>query len=270
MKPWEGPHALAYPAMSQALSKASGIPHDRIVAEIREVNTEHGTIEYTGLVQSMRSFRNLPAKEKRHFINIAITSRRQALGGPIKAFEDVELLLETFKINEIINIVLSDAPVNLAYMRLNNDTLINLIDLLIGTPSPDDSIFEPQFHMSNKTYKIPIKVTQKKKPYLDLPLLLGKSPEEIRRTHFMYGNSEFSDNGTAKANGLLFYWTKWNKVPPNTHEILREYAPESVLAHNIGTAGTVEQPVHPDYECVIAHTPMDIIKDLRARGHLKA
>jgi len=266
--PWEHPHAKAYPAMSAALSKASGIGLDKIIQEIREVNTKHGTIEYTALIQEMPSFSQFSEEKKQEFIKIAIQSRQKAVEGLIHPFPGVRLLLETFKASNLNNIAISDAPKNLAYLRLKKADLLAPFDEVIGLQSPDDTNFAPEFRMEDKPFEIPVRVSDHKKPETNLEKVLGKSAAEIRKSHFLIGNSPHSDMGLAKRYGLLFYLADWNNGTPEDHQLLQDYAPESLLKHDVATASDQALKPHADYLCVEVDTPLQIIMDLQMRGLL--
>ncbi|MCC7432444.1 hypothetical protein IT412_02870 [Candidatus Peregrinibacteria bacterium] len=266
--PWEKPHSIAYPAMSLALSQASGLSLDLIIENIREVNSQHGTIEYTALIQEMPCFTNLSAEERSKLIKIAINSRREAMKGLNNPFEDIEVLLETILTKNLVNIALSDAPKNLAYLRLKKAGLLNYFNRIIGTPSPDDRHFEPEFHMDDKDFLVPTSSSIAKKPDSDLEALLNLSAEKIRQQYFLYGNSAHSDMGLAKRYGLLFYHTKWDLGTLQERAILKQYAPESALKHNVGTAEDKNQIIHPDFELVTVTKPSEIIDDLQKRGLL--
>lgn len=264
--PWETPHSIAYPAMSAAISQSSGLPLNTIIENIREVNSWHGTIEYTALIQEMPCFSNLSADKKMELIKVAINSRRQAMKGLNLPFEEIDIMLETFKTKNLVNIALSDAPKNLAYLRLKKSGLLTYFQKVIGTPSPDDRHFEPEFRMDDKDFQVPTLTSIVKKPDTNLESLLKLSADEIRQQYFLYGNSGHSDMGLAKRYGLLFYHTRWDYGTPEERSILKQYAPESALKHNVGTDEDKQIIAHPDFELVTVNQPKQIIADLQKRG----
>lgn len=266
--PWEKPHALAYPAMSLALSRASGLPNQQIIEAIREVNSRYGTIEYTALIQEMSCFNHLSANEKLTLIKVAIDSRKKAIEGLNSPFEGIPVLLQTLQTHHLVNIALSDAPKNLAYLRLKKSGLLNHFQRIIGTPSPDDRHFEPEFQMEEKAFLVPTSASPHKKPNSNLEELLNKTAEEIRKSYFLYGNSAHSDMGLAKRYGLLFYHTKWDNGTPEERAILKQYAPESVLKHNIGTPEENPAIPHPGFELITVYHPEEITMDLKKRSLL--
>lgn len=273
--PWEVPHSLTYPAMSRALSEKSGLPEERLIAEIKEVNSRYGTIEYTALVQEMPSFQNVTGGKQQELIKVAIESRRQAVEGLTEPFEGVKILLQTLQINRLVQIALSDAPVNLAYLRLKKAKLLNYFDLVAGSQSPGDQLFAPEHRMGNKPYLVPVKTVEQKKPHTDLGRLLHLSAEQVSKKYFLYGNSGHSDQGLARRFGMLFYQTGWDHGTDQMRETLLRYAPAPVLAANIGlaeeslseqNAKTGQIDTHPDFEMVKVQTPLEMIRDLQRRG----
>lgn len=263
--PWEVPHSLAYPAMSAALSQASGIPENQLISDIKTVNTKYGTIEYTALIQEMPSFQKLSPAQQKKLIEVAVTSRRTATKGLTAPFPDVDILLHTLNNNGLVEVALSDAPVNLAYLRLKRAELLKFFELVAGGPSPDDSLFAPEHRMGNRKFEVPIKTTDSKKPDTDLSKLLNLSTEQIRDRYFLYGNSERSDQGLARRYGMLFYQTKWDHGTAEMRQSLLRYAPERVLAGNVGTKADPQIKTHPAFEMVEVNTPREMIEDLLQR-----
>ena len=269
MIPWEVPHSRAYPAMSAALSRVSGLPEDQIISDIKQVNTKYGTIEYTALIQEMPSFQKLSPARQKKLVEVAIKSRRAAIEGLTTPFPDIDVLLHTLNYNGLIQVALSDAPVNLAYLRLKRERLLDYFDLVAGSPSPDDSLFAPEHRMGNKKYLVPVKTVETKKPFADLSKLLNLTPEQIRDRYFLYGNSEHSDQGEARRNGMLFYQTNWDRGTQEMRDILLKYAPERVLAGNVGTKAADGIETHPDFEMVKVNSAMEMIEDLQRRRIIK-
>lgn len=263
--PWEVPHSQAYPAMSAALSQSSGVPEKQIIQDIKQVNTKYGTIEYTALIQEMPSFEHLPANQLKKLIAVAIKSRQTAVEGLTAPFPDIDILLHTLNYNGLVEIALSDAPVNLAYLRLKRGDLLKFFELVAGGPSPDDQLFAPEHRMGNKKYQVPVQTVDAKKPDTNLTKLLNLSPEQIRDRYFLYGNSEHSDQGLARRNGMLFYLTKWDKGTTEMRQSLLQYAPERILAGNVGTKADTTIKTHPSFEMVEVNTPHEMIEDLLAR-----
>jgi phosphoglycolate phosphatase len=276
--PWEVPHSLAYPAMSRALSEKSGLPEEQLIAEIKEVNSRYGTIEYTALIQEMPSFRNATDKKQKELINLAIESRRQAVEGLTKPFEGVKILLQTLQVNRLIQLALSDAPVNLAYLRLKKAKLLKYFDLVAGSMSPGDHLFAPEHRMGNKPYLVPVKTVEEKKPQTDLGRLLHLSDEKVGKKYFLYGNSSHSDQGLARRFGMLFYQTGWDHGTNQMRETLLRYAPAPILAANVALAeeslsdqntATAKIETHPNFEMVKVQTPLEMIRDLHRRGIIR-
>lgn len=265
--PWEKPHAKAYPAMSSALSLESGIPEQEIIESIRAVNTIHKTIEYTALVQEMPCFTNLSDQEKLHLIDVAQTSRYAAMGELNQHSPEIDVLLDTLRFNKLALLAISDAPVNLAYLRLKKADLLKKLHRLIALPSPDDSHFHPDKRMGNKPYLIETMVSEIAKPNTNLEKVLGLDPETISQTHFMLGNSHHSDVGLAKRYGMLIYVPTWYESSPEERAILQRYAPDRVLARNIGTESPQEAAMQPapGFEMVPVKSVQELLEDLRKR-----
>jgi phosphoglycolate phosphatase len=267
--PWEVPHSLAYPAMSLALSEKSGLPEEKIIAEIKAINSKYGTIEYSALIQEMPSFQHLSASKQKELINLAVKSRREAVNGLTEPFPGVPILLETLRTNRLIRVALSDAPVNLAYLRLKKAKLLQYFDLVAGRPSPSDELFSPEHRMGNKPYLVPVTTVEQQKPQTDLKRLLNQSDEQIRNKYFLFGNSGHSDRGLARRYGMLFYQTGWDNGTPAMRDTLLRYAPEPVLAANVGTEIAPDQQdfeTHPDFELVEVDSPLEMMRDLHRRG----
>ncbi len=267
--PWEPPHAKAYPAMAKALSEASGLPYQTIVENIQQVNTTHGTIEYTALVQEMTCFQQLSRQRIGQLIRIAIDSKKAALAELTKPFEDIELLLETLRINRLVLLALSDAPKNLAYLRLKNSGLLQYFDLVIGTASPSDENFDPQFRMENKPFLIPTAATPNKKPHVLLEHYLNINENRIGGEYALLGNSNFSDQGQAQNYGMDFYHSQWDKGTDEERNTLLQFAPLSALEED-GTQAVKNAPViRPGYEKIEVFSPRQMIEELRQRGHIQ-
>lgn len=265
--PWEHPHAKAYPAMSLALSQATNLPHQKIIEEIRAVNTKHDTIEYTALIQEMPSFQDFSAAEKKRLIKIAIESRQQAMKGLNHAFPGVNLMLDSLKSSGLKLIAISDAPKNLAYLRLKNAGLIDFFDLIIGLNSPSDHHFEPEFQMENKPFLVDTIMSPVKKPHTDLEKLLGKNIDEIAQSYFVLGNSGLTDRGLAENYGLLFYHSEWNISDNADHQILQQYAPENLLTHQPPNQNSGKSArISTTFEEIKVQSPLQVIVDLQERN----
>lgn len=269
--PWEKPHAKAYPAMSFALSEASGIAERNIIESIRAVNTEHGTIEYTALVQEMPCFASLSDEAKLQLIDIAQTSRYSAMGDLNVHSPEIDVLLDTWIYNKLALTAISDAPVNLAYLRLKRADLLKKLQRLIALPSPDDNLFPPDKRMGNKPYLIETVISEIAKPNTNLPKLLELDAETISKTHCLLGNSHHSDVGLAKLNGMLIYVPTWYESTPEERAILQRYAPDKVLARNLGTQSPQEAAIvaAPGFEMVIVRTVQELLTDMRKRFIIK-
>jgi len=265
--PWEKPHAKAYPAMSYALSLESGIAERQIIESIRAVNTKHGTIEYTALVQEMPCFDEFSLKKKLGLIDVAQSSRYAAMEDLNLHSPEIDVLLDTLLFNHLALTAISDAPINLAYLRLKKADLLKKLHRLIAMPSPDDSNFPPEKRMGNKPYLIDTVVSQKAKPNTDLEKVLEMDAATISKTHFIIGNSHHSDVGLAKRAGLLIYVPNWYKSTPEERATLQLYAPEKVLARNIGTQSPEEIAIKaaPGFEMVPVNTVQELLADLRKR-----
>ncbi len=254
--------------MTLALSKASGIDENQIIEEIKQVNTTHGTIEYTALIQEMPSFQKLSPAQSKALIKVAIKSRHQAMEGLNQPFAGVRHLLETFKNKHFRNLALSDAPKNLAYLRLKKAQLIDYFDYVIGLESPSDQHFDPEFRMENKPFVIPVLKAEKKKPFTDLEAILKETSDQIRQSYFLIGNSHHSDMGLAKRYGLLFYLAKWSDGTAEDQQLLQKYVPEERLKQDALTLEDKTLQPHDDYQCVEVKTPLEIKSDLIKRGFL--
>jgi phosphoglycolate phosphatase-like HAD superfamily hydrolase len=267
--PWEPPHAKAYPAMAQALSEASGLPYQTIVENIQQVNTAHGTIEYTALVQEMECFRDLPKHRIGQLIRIAIDSKKDALADLTRPFEDIELLLETLRFNQLVLLALSDAPKNMAYLRLKKAGLLKYFDLVIGTESPSDEKFAPQFRMEDKPFLVPTACTPNKKPHVILDHYLDIGENRIGREYAILGNSNFSDQGEAQSYGMDFYHSRWDKGTDEQRKLLLQFAPLAALEEESTESAKTAPLIHPGYQKIEVFSPREMLEEMRRRGQIK-
>ncbi len=276
--PWEPPHAKAYPAMARALSEASGLPFETIRSKIQEVNTKHGTIEYTALIQEMFPLPSgltdkkalKEARAQQHLlIEIARESSAKAKEGLIEPFRGIEILLQILHTNRLALVALSDAPKNLAYLRLKKAGLLPYFDMIIGSESPDDSKFAPAHRMEDKTFEVPTKTSEKKKPHAELDRLLGITATGIGKHYFFMGNSGFSDQGEAQKYGSLFYHTLWDTGTPEERAILLQYAPQVSLDDQNSNDPDSKVLIKPAFEKIEAKNTQILIDDLQRRKIIK-
>jgi len=275
--PWEKPHARAYPAMASALGRAAGLPYEQMVREMRQVYTRHGTIEYAALVQEMDSFQippKLPSGKKRdkllrrqqELIDLVRKARKKAMAGVNDGpYKNVKKLLKVLRANHLDITALSDAPKNLAFLRLKTSRLLDKFDRVIGTRSPSDELFDPRFHMEDKPFPIPVLESDLPKPYSNLEKLRHVTAEEVSRNFIMIGNSMYSDDGLARRNGMLFYHSLWEDGTAEDRAILAEFAPEALPAAAEQTVKKEPLITHPGYEMVDVEDPLLIIEDLHRR-----
>jgi FMN phosphatase YigB (HAD superfamily) len=254
--------------MARALSAASGLSYQEIVENIQQVNTAHGTIEYTAMVQEMPCFQKLPPREIQAMIRIVIESKKAAMAELNKPFEEIALMLETLRFNRLIILALSDAPKNLAYLRLKNAGLLPYFDQIIGTESPPDDKFDPRFHMENKPFLVPTTSAVEKKPYtyLEDPLKIGR--QRIGQEYFLLGNSLHSDQGLARNYGMTFFHSNWDRGTEQDRQILLQFAPKTALEID-GTPST--QPAvqtRPGFEKIEVNSPRDVLEYLREHGQI--
>ncbi|MBD3270719.1 hypothetical protein GF376_04285 [Candidatus Peregrinibacteria bacterium] len=258
--PWETPHAKAYPAMAEALSKATKIDLDEIIRQIKVVNTEHGTIEYTPLVQSMEAFRNENKQRILELIDIAYQAKNSAVKGLNQPYQGIESLLKKLK-NEMECVhARSDAPVYLANKRLKQAKLIQYFNLLFATKSPPDELFPSKYHKG--TFAVPYHVVDKPKPHTNMQACTILYRKSISENFFMIGNSCYSDEGFARINGMLFFKTNWDNGTKEDRAILRKFAPEKALSRNIGTDYTESLITATGFEKIEVETPYELIQKL--------
>jgi hypothetical protein len=261
---WEVPHAIYFPTLARRISKATKIDYQTIVDNIRKVNTAHGTIEYSALIQEMPCLQSLKPQKIRELIQLATSTKKEVLTEFQQPFPFVEILLETIRINQKLLVALSDAPVNMAYLRLKKADLLKYFSLLIGRESPPDKLFAPEHQMGNKPYDIPVLTSNEIKPGTDLEGLLQMTTAEISEKFYMVGNSSFSDEGIARKYGIPFYKTNFDKTTKGNRATLAKFAPPAPNQSDF----QFRPPEHSDFSITKVNSPLDIIVDLKEKGIL--
>ena len=268
--PWEKPNAIAFPNMSKAMAKYSGIDHDTIVKDIQHVNSLHGTIEYSALIQEMPCFKRFSEHRKDKLIDIAVNAKRSPLNKHKLPFKDITILLTAIKTNGLVMRTLSDAPAFLAHRRLANAGIIGYFDELIARESPENTVF-PIRYQHKKPYVIKTTVSKNSKPHTDLPEILNLSEAEISRYRIMIGNSSRCDETLAQRFGMLFYKTNWDEGTEEERVIL-SHAPENILPSTEKTLSISENgpfTQRDGFQKIDVYSPLDIMYDLRERGILQ-
>jgi FMN phosphatase YigB (HAD superfamily) len=247
---WIDYFAPAFRAMMHVLHRKTGLSEVDLLQEARAVYLEHGSLEYSWLVQSLDSVKGRPPEEIQELVKAASGAFRRVRKSRLAAYPGVKKTLHELRDCSYLIVAASNAPRWLAAARLSHLNIIDSFDGLVGgighPPSEDDAFARVkgrEFAFLSSipwTHELsPIELKPSARPYELIASQFKIGPESI----WVIGDSVNRDLAPARSLGMHTVWARYGlQTNPKNLATILEITPWT-RPHEVSDYSAVETTI---------------------------
>jgi phosphoglycolate phosphatase len=250
---WDGDNTIwdwiayavpAYEAMAQTIADETGKPEPEVAAAMKEVYSEVGTMEYTGLIQYLNRkgfFKDLPGFDQDGMIlkvqKVFSVVRRKNL----HSYKGIYKTMKTIHEHGIHNRILTDAPAWQAMARIKKSRMGWMLEPSYAMQTIKTPDLPAEFRRREQAgeYDVDFTVyeTTDEKPYTDLEKILKMTREQIRKHVLIIGDNDQKDMALVRKYGCRGIHAAYGVPSKEMLDRLLRFAPEKIVRKNMATTG---------------------------------
>jgi phosphoglycolate phosphatase-like HAD superfamily hydrolase len=267
--PWVSYAAPAYEAMCQIIAQESGKSEDEVADAMRTIYAEAGTMEYANLIQDLGTkgfFDGMPNYDQHAMVDKVQQTFSNIRRKKLKLYAGIKEVVETVHENNIINIMITDAPEYQAQMRMKRSHLAKYMDGIFAMPSPELKNPHPKFQRRKERGDYNIEFASKaittEKPHTNLEEILHMTRKQIRRHVVVIGDNPNKDMALVDAYECRGILAGYGKPDPADLETLKRFAIPRISNRNSVTTESIAATTKLKGLIVPVNRPKDILKVL--------
>ena len=269
---WVGYYTRSFGCLIDAVAQETGLNHETLYQESKDVFTERGSIEYPFLIQSLPSVCRFYGKDVDALLNGAVVKGRDAfLEAAEKFLVPYDGVVETLGFIKksqpgLPLVALTDAPRYVAMWKLNKLGILHLMDAVYGLADPilpvsaskDRIVVDPKillkhhlkenFGFSGKIRILPDEYEKPGTRGLKTVLMDYNESESIESSQVLWvGDNLRKDVGLGKSLGVRTAWAKFGTEFDRSYlKDLMKFSPEINVRKNVSLDPRDSKTPKPD------------------------
>jgi FMN phosphatase YigB (HAD superfamily) len=225
---WFDAWHTGFRAMLDALVRISGVPEERLIAEIKTVHERYGTSEYAFLIEELPSLREgHPGQDPVALYSEAIEAYRRGRRSALALYSGVRSTLEKLQTAGVLLVGYTESRSYYTHRRLRKLGLDLLLDYVYSPPDHElprpraeiRSLPNEEYALVHAEQRILKEGEQKPNPAVLLDVI--SQVEGRPETTIYVGDDLVKDISMAKAAGVTAVWAEYGSHKDERYDLLR-------------------------------------------------